>query len=200
MDPQWAKGVHAQRIRATMTSRTGALAVDIAGDKDLTTKLLASAGLPVPRSEAVRSMKSAVSAANRIGYPCVVKPLDGNHGRGVCLNLPDEQAVRAAWLIAEGESRRGICIVESLLIGRDYRCLIVGGKMAAIAERVPAHVVGDGKHTVAELIEVTNSDPRRGVGHEKVLTRIKIDTAAMDLLTTQGLGLEAVAPAGTNAA
>lgn len=104
-----------------MTSRTGALAVDIAGDKDLTAKLLASAGLPVPRSEAVRTVEAAVSAANRIGYPCVVKPLDGNHGRGVCLNLPDAEAVRAAWPIAVGESRRGICIVESLLIGRDYR-------------------------------------------------------------------------------
>jgi len=194
---QLGQGVHAQRIRATMTSMTGALAVDIAGDKDLTTKLLASAGLPVPRSEAVRSVDAAVSAANGIGYPCVVKPLDGNHGRGVCLNLPDAEAVRAAWVIAEGESRRGICIVESLLIGRDYRCLIVGGKMRAIAERVPAHVVGDGTHTIAELIEITNSDPRRGVGHEKVLTRIKVDAAALNLVAAQGFELDGVAPAGT---
>ena len=194
---QLGQGVHAQRIRATMTSMTGALAVDIASDKDLTTKLLASAGLPVPRSEAVRSVDAAVSAANRIGYPCVVKPLDGNHGRGVCLNLPDAEAVRAAWVVAERESRRGVCIVESLLIGRDYRCLIVGGKMRAIAERVPAHVIGDGEHTIAELIEITNSDPRRGVGHEKVLTRIKVDDAARDLLTVQGFELEGVAPVGT---
>ena len=194
---QLGQGVHAQRIRATMTSMTGALAVDIAGDKGLTTKLLASAGLPVPRSEAVRSVEAAVAAANRIGYPCVVKPLDGNHGRGVCLNLPDAEAVRAAWVIAEGESRRGICIVESLLIGRDYRCLIVGGRMQAIAERVPAHVIGDGEHTIAELVEITNSDPRRGVGHEKVLTRIKMDTAAMDLVAAQGFDLEGIAPAGT---
>jgi cyanophycin synthetase len=193
---QLGQGVHAQRIRATMTSGTGALAVDIAGDKELTAKLLASAGLPVPRSEAVRSVEAAVAAADRIGYPCVVKPLDGNHGRGVCLNLPDAEAVRAAWPIAEGESRRGICVVESLLSGRDYRCLIVGGKMAAIAERVPAHVTGDGEHTVAELVETTNSDPRRGVGHEKVLTRITVDAAAVDLLTAQGLSLAAVAPAG----
>jgi cyanophycin synthetase len=192
---QLGQGVHAQRIRATMTSRTGALAVDIAGDKDLTTKLLASAGLPVPRSQAVRSADAAVSAADRIGYPCVVKPLDGNHGRGVCLNLADARAVRAAWPIAESESRAGVCIVESLLIGRDYRCLIVGGKMAAIAERVPAHVVGDGSHTVAELIEITNSDPRRGVGHEKVLTRIKVDAVAVDLLATQGFQLDSVVPA-----
>jgi len=194
---QLGQGVHAQRIRATMTSRTGALAVDIAGDKDLTTKLLASAGLPVPRSEAVRGVDAAVSAAERIGFPCVVKPLDGNHGRGVCLNLTDAAAVRAAWPIAEGESRRGICIVESLLVGRDYRCLIVGGKMAAIAERVPAHVVGDGRHTIGELIEITNSDPRRGVGHEKVLTRITVDAAATSLVATQGFELDSVVPAGT---
>ncbi len=194
---QLGQGVHAQRIRATMTSMTGALAVDIASDKELTGRLLASAGLPVPRSEAVRSAEAAVAASDRIGYPCVVKPLDGNHGRGVCLNLPDAEAVRAAFVVAEAESRRGICIVESLLIGRDYRCLIVGGKMQAIAERVPAHVTGDGKHTVAELLEITNSDPRRGVGHEKVLTKIKIDAAAMDLLVKQGFELESIAPEGT---
>ncbi len=194
---QLGQGVHAQRIRATMTSMTGALAVDIASDKELTGRLLASAGLPVPRSEAVRSVEAAVSAAERIGYPCVVKPLDGNHGRGVCLNLPDADAVRAAWPVAEGESRRGICIVESLLVGRDYRCLIIGGKMAAIAERVPAHVVGDGKHTITELLEITNSDPRRGVGHEKVLTKIKLDDAAMELLAHQGFALDHIAPEGT---
>jgi cyanophycin synthetase len=194
---QLGQGVHAQRIRATMTSRTGALAVDIAGDKDLTAKLLASAGLPVPRSQAVRSADAAVSAAGRIGYPCVLKPLDGNHGRGVCLNLADARAVRDAWPIAQGESRAGVCLVESLLIGRDYRCLIVGGRMAAIAERVPAHVVGDDVHTVAELIETTNSDPRRGVGHEKVLTRIKVDAVAVDLLAAQGFELGSVAAAGT---
>ena len=193
---QLGQGVHAQRIRATMTSKTGALAVDIAGDKALTSRLLASAGLPVPRSETVRTADAAVSAASRIGYPCVVKPLDGNHGRGVCLNLPDADAVRAAWPVAQGQSSRGICIVESLLVGRDYRCLIVGGKMAAIAERVPAHVVGDEKHTVAELIEITNADPRRGVGHEKVLTRITVDAGAIDLLTTQGLALASVPHAG----
>jgi len=126
-----------------------------------------------------------------------VKPLDGNHGRGVCLNLPDAEAVRAAWVVAEAQSRRGICIVESLLIGRGYRCLIVGGKMQAIAERVPAHVTGDGKHTIAELLEITNSDPRRGVGHEKVLTKIKLDAAATDLLAAHGFRLDSVAPDGT---
>ncbi|MGZ4746562.1 MAG: cyanophycin synthetase [Oryzihumus sp.] len=193
---QLGQGVHAQRIRATMTSMTGALAVDIAGDKELTTRLLASAGLPVPRSEAVRSVERAVAVAERIGYPVVVKPLDGNHGRGVCLDLQDADAVREAVPVAQGESRRGSVIVETFVTGRDYRCLIIGGRMQAIAERVPAHVLGDGEHTVAELVEITNSDPRRGVGHEKVLTKLKVDDAAVDLVRSQGFGMDDVPPAG----
>src|SRR3954454_22061121 len=193
---QLGQGVHAQRIRATMTSRTGALAVDIAGDKDLTTKLLASAGLPVPRSESVRTVEGAVAAADRIGYPVVVKPLDGNHGRGVCLDLTGPDAVRAAFDIAQGESRRGSVMVESFITGRDYRCLIVGGRMQAIAERVPAHVVGDGEHTVAELVDITNADPRRGVGHEKVLTKITVDGAATELVRSQGYSMDDVPPVG----
>ncbi|HET7280105.1 MAG TPA: cyanophycin synthetase [Dermatophilaceae bacterium] len=193
---QLGQGVHAQRIRATMTSRTGALAVDLAGDKDMTTKLLASAGLPVPRQETVRTPDSAVTAARRIGYPVVVKPLDGNHGRGVCLDLQDDQAVRDGFAVALGESRRGWVIVESFITGRDYRCLIVDGKMRAIAERVPAHVVGDGSRTVAELVDLTNADPRRGVGHEKVLTRIRVDESAVRLVRDQGYEMDAVPPAG----
>jgi cyanophycin synthetase len=191
---QLGQGVHAQRIRATMTSKTGALAVDIASDKDMTTRLLASAGLPVPKQETVRSAETAVSAARRIGFPVVVKPLDGNHGRGVCLDLQRDDDVRAAFFTAEGESRRGSVIVESFVTGRDYRCLIVDGKMQAIAERVPAHVVGDGTHTVAELVEITNADPRRGVGHEKVLTRIKVDAGAVGLVREQGFAMDDVPP------
>ncbi len=193
---QLGQGVHAQRIRATMTSRTGALAVDIASDKDMTTRLLGSAGLPVPKQETVRTADGAVAAARRIGYPVVVKPLDGNHGRGVCLDLMGEDDVRAAFVIAESESRRSYIIVESQITGRDYRCLIVGGRMQAIAERVPAHVIGDGTHTVAELVDITNADPRRGVGHEKVLTRIKVDEGAETLVRDQGFAMDAVPPQG----
>jgi cyanophycin synthetase len=193
---QLGQGVHAQRIRATMTSRTGALAVDLAGDKDMTTRLLASAGLPVPRQETVRTAEGAAAAARRIGFPVVVKPLDGNHGRGVCLDLTTEDEVRAGFEVAQSESRRGDVIVESFVTGRDYRCLIVGGRMQAIAERVPAHVVGDGTHTVTELVEITNADPRRGVGHEKVLTRIKVDDAAVALVRDQGYAMDDVPPQG----
>ena len=193
---QLGQGVHAKRIRATMTSVTSAIAVDIASDKDLTTRLLSAAGLPVPKQDSVRSADQAVRAAERIGYPVVVKPLDGNHGRGVCLDLQDEEAVRAAFAVADEQSRRGWVIVESFVTGRDYRCLIIDGRMAAIAERVPAHVIGDGVSDVQQLIDLTNADPRRGVGHEKILTRIRVDDAAEGILAAQGHTLESVPSEG----
>jgi cyanophycin synthetase len=193
---QLGQGVHQQRIRATMTSNTSALAVDIAGDKELTTRLLAAAGLPVPKSEAVRTVEQAVRVGNRIGYPVVCKPLDGNHGRGVVLNITDADDLRAAFPVAQDESRRGWVVVESFVTGRDYRVLVIGGRMVALAERVPAHVIGDGTRTVRELVDDTNADPRRGVGHEKVLTRIKVDDAAIALVQEQGFGLDDVPPDG----
>ncbi len=192
---QLGQGVHQKRIRATMTSSTSAIAVDVASDKDLTGRLLSAAGLPVPRAESVRTEDQAVGVASRIGYPVVVKPLDGNHGRGVCLDLQGEQDVRRGFAIAQEESRRGWVIVESFVSGRDYRCLVIDGRIAAIAERVPAHVMGDGQHTVTELVESTNADPRRGVGHEKVLTRIKVDEAAVSLVRDQGFAMDDVPPA-----
>jgi cyanophycin synthetase len=193
---QLGQGVHARRIRATMTSETSSIAVDIASDKDLTTRLLGAAGLPVPKQESVRTADQAVRAAERIGYPVVVKPLDGNHGRGVCLDLQNEKEVREAFETARGEARRGAVIVESLVVGKDYRCLIIDGRMAAIAERVPASVTGDGTSTVEALVDTANADPRRGVGHEKVLTRIKVDDAAVTLVRDQGFEMTDVPPEG----
>jgi cyanophycin synthetase len=193
---QLGQGVHQQRIRATMTSRTSAIAVDIASDKSLTNKLLDSAGLPVPRSEMVDNEEDTVAAAKRIGYPCVVKPLDGNHGRGVHLDLRSEEAVRAAYQGARRESRSGDLVVESYVAGNDYRCLVIGGKVAAIAERVPASVVGDGERTIGQLVEAANADPRRGIGHEKVLTRIAVGDDAIELVRSQGFELASIPPAG----
>jgi cyanophycin synthetase len=193
---QLGQGCHAQRIRATMTSQTSALATDIASDKDMTNKLLSAAGLPVPRSDSVRTLRGALGAARWIGYPVVVKPLDGNHGRGVVLNIADDAQLESAYDVARAESRSGYLQVESHIEGNDYRFLVVGGRIAAVAERVPAHVRGDGRSTVAELVEATNADPRRGVGHEKVLTRIRVDEAAEALLAAHGLSLDSVPEAG----
>ncbi len=193
---QLGQGVHQQRIRATITSQTSAIAVDVATDKSLTNRLLDSAGLPVPKSEVVISADGAVAAARRLGFPCVVKPLDGNHGRGVQLNLRSDEAVRAAFPPALSQSNSGDVVVETYVTGNDYRCLVIGGKLAAVAERVPAGVTGDGKHTVRRLVEMTNRDPRRGIGHEKVLTRITVDAAAEELVRGQGFGLDDVPDEG----
>jgi len=195
---QFGHGIHQQRIRATMTSRTSAIGVDVASDKSLTNQLLDSAGLPVPRAEVVTTDEAAVGAARRLGFPCVVKPLDGNHGRGVHLDLRSEETVRAAFHGALRESRSGDVIVETYVVGNDYRCLVIGGKVAAIAQRVPASVSGNGEHTVRQLVDIANADPRRGIGHEKVLTRIKVDEAAETLVRAQGFGLDDVLPAGAS--
>jgi cyanophycin synthetase len=189
---QLGQGIHQQRIRATMTSRTSAIGVDIASDKSLTNRLLDSAGLPVPRSEVVDTEDGAAAAARRLGFPCVVKPLDGNHGRGVHLDLRSEGAVRTAFAGALRESRAGDVVVETYVHGNDYRVLVIGGRLAAVAERVPASVIGDGEHTVRELVDIANADARRGSGHEKVLTRIAIDEAAEALVKAQGLDLHSV--------
>ena len=193
---QLGQGVHQQRIRATMTSLTSGIAVDIASDKSLTNRLLDSAGLPVPRSEVVDTEDDAVAAARRIGFPCVIKPLDGNHGRGVQLDLRTEVDVRAAFPIAARESRSGDLVVETYVAGSDYRVLVIGGKLAAVAERVPASVTGDGERTVRQLVDAANADPRRGIGHEKVLTRIAVDEAAATLVRSQGYDLDTVPPKG----
>ncbi len=194
---QFGHGVHQQRIRATMTSKTSAIGVDVASDKSLTNRLLDSAGLPVPRADVVDTEDAAASVAKRLGFPVVIKPLDGNHGRGVHLDLRSEEAVRAAFHGALAQSRGGDVVVETYVAGNDYRCLVIGGKVAAIAERVPASVTGDGEHSIRQLVDIANSDPRRGIGHEKVLTRIKIDEAAEELVRAQGFGLDDVLSAGT---
>jgi cyanophycin synthetase len=179
-----------------MTSVTPAIAVDIASDKSLTNQLLSTAGLPVPRAEVVEEEDEAVAAAGRLGFPVVVKPLDGNHGRGVGLDLRDEAAVRSHFAEAKRQSRGGDVVVETYIAGNDYRVLVIGGKLAAVAERVPASVTGDGEHSVRQLVEIANADTRRGIGHEKVLTRIRLDEAAEALVAEQGLGVDEIPPAG----
>jgi cyanophycin synthetase len=193
---QMGHGVYQKRIWATVTSETSDIAVDIASNKRLTNQLLQGVGIPVPRSRTVETIEEAAQAGRAIGYPVVLKPLDGNHGRGVQINLASEEEVLESFQGALLESRSGQVIVESYISGRDYRILVVNGKMVACAERVPAHVIGDGKHTVEQLIEITNSDPRRGIGHEKILTRIAINDGTRRLLERNGLSLRSIPDEG----
>jgi cyanophycin synthetase len=191
---QLGHGKFQRRIQATVTSETRHTAVEIASDKRLTNQILHSLGLPVTRQRMVYDAEEAVGAAEDLGYPVVVKPLDGNHGRGVSINLRDAEQVRTAF--EEAYERSSTVIVETFQEGRDYRILVVNGKVVAVSERVPGHVVGDGTHTIAELVEIVNSDPRRGVGHEKVLTRLELDHQAERLLEAAGLTPRSVLPAG----
>ena len=183
-------GRHARLIRASITGVTSAIAVDTACDKPLAARLLASARLPVPRGEVVHTSEGAIAAAQRIGGPVVVKPLFGNHGRGVSVGLSTPAAIAAAFDIAREHGRRAL--VEEQFEGRDYRVLVVGGRMVAAAERRPAHVVGDGRLSIAELIERTNEDPLRGEGHERPMTRIRADEIVLAFLASEGRTLDSV--------
>jgi len=166
-------GRHIRRVRASCSDLTSEVATGIAADKALTKELLRQAAVPVPSGELVRSGQEACAAAGRLGYPVVTKPLDGNHGRGVQVDLKTPCEVLEGFQQAQQHSRT--VIVEQFLHGSDYRILVVGGEVVAVAERVPAHVVGDGAHTIADLIADVNRDPRRGEGHSSVLTRIEVD-------------------------
>ena len=181
---QFGHGRYQQRIQATTTGRTSNIAVELACDKEETNNILRDLGLPVPRQHLVRSSTDAKRAAERIGYPVVVKPLAGNHGRGVSINLKAPEEVEVAFEKAREHGRS--IIVESYLEGYDHRLLVVNGKLVAAAKRMPGHVVGDGEHTIKELVDIVNDDPRRGVGHEKVLTRLEFDHQADRLLQKLG--------------
>ena len=177
---QFGQGRYQQRIQATTTGRTSNIAVELASDKEETNGILRDLGLPVPAQALVRTRRDAVRAAGRIGYPVVVKPLSGNHGRGVSINLRTAEEVATGF---EKASEHGkTMIVEGYVEGFDHRLLVVDGKLVAAAKRVPGHVVGDGKNTIERLVEIVNEDPRRGVGHEKVLTRLEFDHQAERLL------------------
>jgi cyanophycin synthetase len=191
---QFGHGKHQKRIQATVTSETRHIAVSIASDKEETNRILGDLGLPVPKQRVVRSADGAVTAASRLGYPVVVKPLDANHGRGVSLDLKSEVEVRAAFEKAREHARS--VVVENFINGHDHRMLVVGGQLIAVAKRVPGHVVGDGEHTIAQLVDIVNSDPRRGIGHEKVLTRLELDAQAERLMEKKSVTKDTVLPKG----
>src|SRR5882724_6961962 len=187
---QLGHGKYQQRIQATVTGRTPHISVELASDKEETNKILATLGLPVPTQELVQTDAAAVRAARRIGFPVVTKPYNGNHGRGISIRLTTDEEVVQGFAVAREHSRS--VIVETFLEGDDHRLLVVNGELVAATRRTPGHVVGDGEHDVAQLIEIVNSDPRRGVGHEKVLTRLELDAQAHKMLTRAGLTAESV--------
>jgi cyanophycin synthetase len=191
---QLGHGRYQQRIQATVTGRTSYIAVELAQDKEETNKILANCGLPVPRQELVRSAERAVRAAERLGYPVVTKPYNGNHGRGISVGLATPDEVKAGFAAAAEHSSS--VIVETLLRGDDHRLLVVGGELVAATKRTPGGVTGDGTRSVRALVEAVNQDPRRGVGHEKVMTRIELDAQADTMLARQGLTRDSVPAAG----
>ena len=193
---QFGQGKYQQRIQATITSKTPHIAVEISCDKEDTHNLLKDLGLPVPLQRVVYGPKEAVLAAQLVGFPVVVKPLDANHGRGVSINLNSPEQVTVAYEKALENARGRSVLVESYIEGFDHRMLVVNGELVAVAKRVPGHVVGDGRQTIEQLIEEVNRDPRRGIGHEKVLTRLELDHQASRLMATAGYDKDTVLKAG----
>lgn len=191
---QLGYGLRQKRVQATLTSNTSCIAVDTAADKVLTKKLLSDVGIPVPPGEVVADEKEAVEAWRQLGGPAVLKPVDGNQGKGVTLNLASEDEVLGAFRLARHYAEK--VMVEKYVPGRHYRLLVVDGEMIAAAERTPAHVVGDGQHTVSQLIDLANLDPRRGEGHEKPLTRLRVDPVVLMNLARRNLTLNYVPAAG----
>lgn len=191
---QFGHGRYQQRIQATTTSRTNNISVELASDKEETNSILRDLGLPVPTQKAVRSAAEARRAAEIIGYPVVIKPLAGNHGRGVSINLKTPEEIDVAFEKAREHGRT--VVIESYIEGFDHRLLVVDGELVAAAKRMPGHVVGDGRHTVEELVDIVNQDPRRGVGHEKVLTRLEFDHQAERLLAKVGYDRNTVPASG----
>ncbi len=191
---QLGYGINQHRIRATIASTTSSIAVDIACDKEETKNLLEAAEIPVPKGRIVTSEEGLKAAIESIKYPIVTKPVDGNHGKGATTNITNwEDAVKG--LEAARKYGRSI-IVERYITGLDHRILVINYKFVAAAIRKPAAVTGDGKHTIQQLIDLTNSDPRRGFGHEKTLTSIKVDVFTEDILIKNNLTLESILPEG----
>jgi cyanophycin synthetase len=191
---QLGLGARLRRIQAAMSDFTSAIAVDIAQDKEETRRVLEGIGLPVPEGRTATSLDDALEIGREIGFPVVLKPLDASKGRGFSGRLDDELALRRAWPGTQEFSRT--VVVEEFVEGRDFRILVVAGRLVAVAERISARVTGDGEQTVRELVETANADPRRGTGHERTLTRIPLDERTEEFLRETGHSLDSVPARG----
>lgn len=189
-------GKYSRVISASLTDAPSCISVDIAGNKHLTKQILSDYGIPVPYGQVAYSEDAAIRIAKEIGYPVVIKPCDVNQGKGVTLNIFNEEQVRFAYKEAIKYCRA--VIVEKYVEGTDYRVLVVGNKISAVSERKPPSITGDGKHTIKELIEFENRNPARGEGHEKPLTKIKIDSVVLQTLSMQGINENYIPAEGEN--
>jgi cyanophycin synthetase len=187
-------GVYRKRVQATVTEATSAVAVDIACDKDLTKEILQTSGVPVPVGGVANTVEEAVSLFHELKCPVVVKPLNGNQGHGVSLDLCTDEAITEAYAIASEYS--STVVVEPYIEGINVRLLVIDGKCVAASERLPANITGDGIHTIEQLVEQSNHDERRGSGHEKPLTKIRIDAVVEATLRQKGFSLADIPPAG----
>ena len=197
---QLGYGVRQKRIQATLTEKSGILAVELACDKEGTKTILADAGIPVPKGTVIQYLDELKDAIETVGgYPIVIKPLDGNHGRGITINVNNWSEAEEAYDLASAASKTKSVIVERYYRGSDHRVLVINGKLVAVAERIPAHVIGDGHSPIEELIEITNRDPNRGDGHDNILTKITVDRTSLDVLAKQGYEMNTVLPEGEEA-
>lgn len=191
---QLGYGANQKKIQATVTSHTSSIGVELACDKEDTKFLLEQSEVLVPKGEIIRTEAGLREAVDYVGYPLVTKPIDGNHGRGITVDINTWEEALEGFRAAKEVSRS--IIIERFITGEDYRLLVINNRLVAAAKRTPAHVVGDGKSTLQQLIDIVNSDPRRGYGHEKVLTQITVNDLTKSIITSYGYTLETVPKEG----
>lgn len=189
---QLGYGANQKRIQATVTSETSSIGVELACDKEDTKYLLEQAEVQTPRGDIIRRESSLEEACRYVGFPLVVKPVDGNHGRGITVNIKNYDDALIAFRSAKESSKSGAIIIEKYIVGDDYRLLVINNKLVAAAVRTPAHVIGDGKSTIQQLIDEVNKDPRRGYGHENVLTQITVNDLTLSIIKANGYTLDSV--------